>query len=111
MRSLITMSVLGLLAVAFMTTSTGATTPASSPSRTASDGGEKTVEVSATGGFTITKVEVNGTALESSDYSVDGDGSSSPTITLLDGLARGDAVVVTGEGANSNPDPDIKIKK
>lgn len=88
-----------------------ATTPAETPTRTSADGGEKTLEVEATGGFTITEVKVNGTALARSGWSVEGDGSSSPTITLLTGLTRGDTVSVVGNGDQSEPDPDLTIEE
>ena len=73
------------------------------------DGSSKVIQVSAKGGFDVTQVKVDDDVLtEGVDYTIAGDGSSSPKIKLVNAPALGEDVKVTGVG--DNKDPELKLR-
>ncbi|MCP4174476.1 MAG: hypothetical protein GY758_27310 [Fuerstiella sp.] len=76
------------------------------------DGSSKVIKADSNGGFTVSQVKVGNTVLtENVDYTVQGDGSSKPTIKLTSAPAVGDVVTVTGTNPNSDPTLDLDWQK
>jgi|GEM_PF-2726628 len=72
------------------------------------DGSSTVIAVETVGGFEVTQVKVDNKVLvEGVDYTVKSNGSSRPTITLVNPPAAGDTVTVTGTA--DNKDPDLKL--
>ena len=75
-------------------------------------GVNNTLDVNTDGGFNITQVSVDGTVLvQGVDYTIQGDGSSSPTIKFVNPPANGAVVKVTGVADNTKPNLQLSWAK